>query len=55
MTGQSDQGNLLNLAMHLNALFAYAWMRPIDLRKYADAPLPRAAVTPRGSGRSLHD
>lgn len=32
-----DQGNLLNLAMHLNALFAYAWMRPIDLRKYADA------------------
>jgi hypothetical protein len=30
-----DQGNLLGLAMQLNALFAYAWLRPVDLRKYA--------------------
>jgi len=32
-----DHGNLVGLAMQLNALFAYAWLRPVDLRKYVSS------------------
>jgi len=30
-----EQGNLLYLTIQLNALFAYSWMRPLDLQMYA--------------------
>ena len=35
MQADPDQGNLLQLAVHLNVLFSYAWMRPLALQEYA--------------------
>lgn len=47
ITADPDQGNLLDLAMQLNALFAYAWMLPLDLQQYVSASSRRSQIPVR--------